>query len=221
MVKYSNYFKNNSSYGTRIAENSPSQDKEMERKFGRYIYPKAKILEIGTGLWTFASYCSHKGVKDYTGIEIDKWIAKAAAKYFKEYSIHGDDAIHFLKKTKEKYDTIFMSHVFEHFSIEEGITLANQVLKHLKPHGKRINIMPNAGCISAGVARYNDITHKVIYTSNSFSQVLLEAGFDRWNIQHFNVYPAGFIKKMFFKLSWAFLSIEHNTFELMSVISNK
>lgn len=72
-----------------------------------------------------------------------------------------------------------MSHVFEHFSIEEGITLANQVLKHLKPHGKRINIMPNAGCISAGVARYNDITHKVIYTSNSFSQVLLEAGFDR------------------------------------------
>jgi hypothetical protein len=81
--------------------------------------------------------------------------------------------------------------------------------------------MPNAWCISAWVARYNDITHKVIYTDNSFNQVLLEAGFKKENINHFNVYPNNFIKKLFFRLSWLFLSVPYNTFELMSVIKSK
>jgi 2-polyprenyl-3-methyl-5-hydroxy-6-metoxy-1,4-benzoquinol methylase len=193
----------------------------MERKFWKHISADKKVLEIWTGLWNFANFCVHKNIKEYTGIEIDKSIAEKLWKHFNTYKIVDTDALQFFENTDEKFDIIFLSHVFEHFTIEEGISLAKQISKHLAPKGMRINIMPNAWCISCWVARYNDITHKVIYTSNSFNQVLLEAGFHLWEIQHFNVLPRNIIKKAFFRLAGLFLSIHYNTFELMTIIQHK
>lgn len=221
MQKYENYFKNNHSYGMDIENNSWQRNKQMDKKFGRYIKSDAKVLEIWSWLWSFANFCIYKWVKEFVWIEIDQWVAEKLSKYFDQYKILCADALEFFEKTEEKFDVIFMSHVLEHFTIEDGITLARHIREHLNPHGIWINIMPNAWCISSWVARYNDITHKVIYTSNSFNQLLLEAWFDIQGIQHFNVLPSNPIKKLFFWLAWKFLSVEYNTFELMSVIRNK
>jgi predicted SAM-dependent methyltransferase len=54
------------------------------------------------------------------------------------------DALEYFDQTDEKYDVIYLSHVFEHFSIEEGIRLARQISHHLTPQGVWINFMPNA-----------------------------------------------------------------------------
>lgn len=201
-----------------IQDNSSKQNKDMDRKFGKYINSDSKVLEIWTWLWTFANFCVYKSVDNYTWIEIDQWMSDKLWKYFNKYDIVCDDALHFFEHSDQKYDIIFLSHVFEHFSIDDGIILAQQILKHLNPGWVWINIMPNAWCLASWVARYNDITHKVIYTDNSFNQVLLEAWFEKENINHFNVLPNNIIKKILSKLLWILLAVKYNTFELMTTI---
>jgi len=163
MQKYENYFKNHS-YGTQIQENSLQQNKQMDKKFWKHIKSDDKILEIWTWLWGFANFCLYKGIKDYLWIEIDRWISEKLCEHFNIYKIIDTDALDFFKKTEEKYDIIFMSHVFEHFCIEDGRILAKSILEHLTAKGVWINVMPNAWCISACYGRYADIT-QVNYSS--------------------------------------------------------
>lgn len=218
MDNYSNYFQQNRAYSQDMRVYSPEETKLMNQRYGKYITPGAKILEIGTGMGGFANFCLSKGVKNYTGIEVDTGVAQKLSNHFQSYTISSDDVFEFFEKTDEKFDVTFMAHVLEHFTIEEGIRLAQLIREHTNPGGVRINIMPNAGCISGSMGRYNDITHKVIYTTNSMNQLLLQAGWTYENIQHFNVLPNSIIKKLFFRISGYFLSIKYNTFELLTIV---
>lgn len=119
-------------------------------------------------------------------MEIDPEMTKMTQEIFPDYFISCADVIVFLKQTDKKYDYIFSAHVFEHFSIDDGIILADLIYSHLKDGGKWINIMPNASNFMAGYGRYNDITHKVLYTENSFTQSLTYAGFSKEKIEHRN-----------------------------------
>jgi len=190
----------------------------MDRRFGKHITPNDKILEIWTWLWDFASYCLHRWVKEYTWIEIDEWLTDKLWKKFNNYKILCVDALDFFQNTTEKFDVIYMSHVFEHFTIEEWIVLARYICEHLAHQGTWINIMPNAWCITGCLGRYSDITHKTIYSSNSFNQVLLRAWFTKNKIHHFNMFPHGFVKKMLTKLLWKFLWVEYSSFQLLTII---
>jgi predicted SAM-dependent methyltransferase len=58
-------------------------------------------------------------------------MAQSTAEQFKPFCILNQDAVDFLKNSSEKFDIIFMSHVFEHFSIEDGIDLAKLIRAHL------------------------------------------------------------------------------------------
>ncbi len=220
METYQNYFQNHS-YWIRLEQNSEEQNKRMDKRFWSYIKADSKVLELGTWLWGFANYCVYKQVKNYVWIEVDKTVADELSKQFPDYTILCVDALEYFDQTDEKYDVIYLSHVFEHFSIEEGIRLARQIAHHLTPQGVWINFMPNAWSISGALGRYNDITHKTIYTSNSFNQVLQEAGIPKENIHHFNVQPRGFIKTLISRLLWKLIAIDYYTFELMSVIWSK
>lgn len=77
-------------------------------------------------------------------------MAKHTQKIFPAYTIESGDAIQYFENNTEKYDIIFSSHVFEHFSIEDGIHLVTLIKGHLTDNtGRWINIMPNAGSIMA------------------------------------------------------------------------
>ena len=176
---YKNYFKNHSYSDIK---------NQFEIYFWTYslnfkndaIKPGLKVLEIWSWQWNFASFCQKMWITNYTGIEIDSEMAEYTQKIFPEYNILSDDAIKYLEKYLEKYDIIFSSHVFEHFSIEDGIHLATLIKEHLiDDTGRWINIMPNASSIMAWLGRYNDITHKVLYTENSFNQVLKMVWFQK------------------------------------------
>ena len=80
-----------------------------------------------------------------------------------------------------------MSQVFEHLTIEEGEELLKLIYNHLTPDGRLINSMPNAnGYYNTPSNKYNDLTHKVIYNVQSFSQMLRCLGFN--NFTHRNSY---------------------------------
>jgi len=96
-----------------------------------------------------------------------------------------------------------MSQVFEHFTIEEWNKLINLFHWSLKSWGLWINIMPNAQSIyNVWYLRYNDITHKTLYTSNSFNQLILNNWFLKNNIIHKNAFIwYNIIKRIIFKIS--------------------
>lgn len=189
---------------------------------------KKSVLEIGCGQWKFTNYCKNIWIKEYLWIDLDKKMVNELKGMFWGYKFLHAEAITFLKNTNEKYDIIFMSHVFEHFSLEEWRELANLIKERLNVGWIWLNIMPNANSVNAGHSRFNDITHKNLYTPNSLNQVLLSTWFNYSNISHHNVFwyykfPYNvfffFAKKiriLWLKIIWAYNEIF--TFEILSII---
>jgi len=145
-----------------------------------------RILDIWCGQWYFAEYCKNRWVKHFTGFDLDSHIVDYCAKILPEYTFSDKDIYEHLLKNKNTYDIVFMSHVFEHLSLEEWIQLTKLIYWGLKKWWQWVNIMPNASSIFfSWYLRYNDITHKTLYTENSFNQVLLN-NFTEENIVHKN-----------------------------------
>ena len=189
-----------------------------------------KILEIGSWQWKFAYYLKEKWLKNYIWLDLDPDIIKETQGKFKDYKFYNISALEYLKDKKYEFDIIYMSHVFEHFTLEEWIKLARLIYQALKKWGLWINEMPNAQSIYyATYWRYNDITHKIIYTTNSFNQILLRAWFKRENIIHKNEYiGTTLIKRFIFKIWYILHKIwmlslwvslkEPHTFNLITII---
>jgi len=189
-----------------------------------------KILEIWSWQWKFAYYLKNKWFKNYIWLDLDKNIINETKEKYKNYEFYNISALEYLKNKIEEFDIIYMSHVFEHFTLEEWIELSKLINASLKKWWLWINEMPNAQSIYyASYWRYNDITHKIIYTPNSFNQVLLKSWFKRWNLIHKNEYIWTtlknkiihkffiFIHKILILWMWLILK-EPYTFNLVSII---
>lgn len=146
-----------------------------------------KILELGFGIGGFTQLCKDLGFTNYLGIDLSSQEVDICSKDFPDYKFICDDVVEYLEKTKEKYDLIFMSQVFEHLTIEEGMRFLKLIPKRLNKEGIFINAMPNAnGYFNTPSNRYNDITHKIIYNAQSFSQLLRVLNIN--NFLHKNTY---------------------------------
>lgn len=169
MIKeYYNYNKNHSSYNENNINKRKYFDKEKI-----YVDKNTKVLEIGFGKAQFTEKCSRKKVKEYTGIEATYSFYKNAKKKYPAYNFVYGGAIETLEKNTKKYDLIYMNQVFEHISMNEGKKLIEKLYSKLEKNGKIINIFPNAAStFSATYLRYNDITHKTLYTENSIRQII-------------------------------------------------
>ncbi len=156
------------------------------------------IIEIWCWKWYFTNFCSKKWFSNYTWFELDEDMLKLVKKRFPKYDFRKDDIFSFLKEQENNLDIVYMSHVFEHFSLEEWKELSKLIHKALKTNGIWINLMPNASApYCSWYLRYNDITHKILYTTNSFNQILNNSGFLRKNIKHKNpIVGETFIKRV-------------------------
>lgn len=189
-MNYSGYFKNH------YKNISDSQIKYSDQYFKNNLWDYINnldrwidILEIWPGQWMFARYVKKLWFTKYTWFEIDMEMMKELKNIYPEYSFYSTDVIEFLKENDHKFDFIFMTNVFEHFEIEKWQILIESILNWLRKWGSFINIMPNAWSIfMASYWRYNDITHHVLYTENSFNHLLLNAWFKSTNIIHKNIY---------------------------------
>lgn len=181
-------FKNYISYQYRRSENINSEEllkKKLKNKcyylnkdIGCYFDNKdLKVLDIGFGYGGFTYFCYSKGITNYVGIDISKEEYSLVRRLFPRYNLKIANVFDFLKKNKEKYDIVFMSHVLEHFNLEDQIKLIKLIKNNLSKEGIYINIMPN-GSAYLGLGLCADITHKWIHSPKSFNQVLLLAGFE-------------------------------------------
>ena len=168
-----------------------------------------KILEIGFGNGNFANFCKEYWFKNYTWIDIDDTFLGKNSNDFKNYHFKKQDFESFLRENKG-YDIIFMAHVFEHLNDKEIKALITWIYLSLNTWWYRINYMPNADShLNACSLRYIDITHKRIYNSNSFEQIILTNDVAFSKIKHFNSFPAihHYIKFIFRSIHRIFLWI--------------
>jgi len=175
-------------------------------------------------------YCKSKWFKNYIWFDLDSHIVKYTQWKFAYYIFSTENIFEYLKNNSNSIDIVFMSHVFEHFALEEWVKLSKLIYSALKKNWIWINVMPNAqSAYNSWYLRYNDITHKILYTPNSFSQVLLNSWFKKDNVIHKNAFIwYNIIKRIIYKLSIVFhkilfLSIwisfpKIHTMDLMSII---
>ena len=103
------------------------------------------ILDVG---------CGNNKVKDSIGMDI--------------VALDQVDVVHDILKTpypfdNEKFKTIYLRHVIEHFTIEEIKKILSECYRILSNDGTLIISVPHAFSLAA----YTDVTHKTFFTFNS------------------------------------------------------
>ena len=84
--------------------------KDLEKYLDKFH--NAKVLEIWSWLWKFAYFCSKIWVIDYTWIDIDDYFFEENKKDFPKFNFIKIWFQEYLKIHKNKFDIIFVSHVF-------------------------------------------------------------------------------------------------------------
>lgn len=116
-------------------------------KFRGTISHGLKILEIGCSNGDFLLKCKHKGMHVF-GIEPDKNAAQRAMKKGLEVLPNSFEES-YPKIKNQKFDVIFMSHVFEH------IQNPKRVIKHLA------NLLDDNGRVVILVPNINSVNHRL------------------------------------------------------------
>ena len=166
------------------------------------------ILEIWVWIWNFTHYCNQNNIKKYIWLDIDKYFFDDLRKNYPYFSFINEKYQNFLEGKKETFDIIFTSHICEHLSQSEIIDLTKFIYNSLKKGWIWINYMPNANAvINASYMRYGDITHRTLYNSDSFEQIINISKVRFNEIKHLNDNPTNLIKK-----------IIHNIFVLITKI---
>lgn len=136
----------------------------------------SRILDIGCGVGLFLEWLAATGFTNAVGIDVDAGQVKFA-RSIGQHAIVAEDPIAWLRM-QEPFGAIFMSDVMEHLPEDQLLTLLRAIRESLEQGGKLIARVPNATSVTSLWVRYSDVTHKRLYTSESLSFVLHEAGFE-------------------------------------------
>jgi len=170
-------------YGKRIYSlNFNYSEKEYRRYVKKFqmIYrrflPKdinSQIIDLGCGAGHFLYFLNSLGYKKISGVDISEdQIEQARRKV--NANLFSAGVFEFLNSDKNQYDLIVCNHLIEHFSIEEFEKLIKIMLERLSANGKIIITTPNGSSIWAGYSFFSDITHKHLYTAESFLGLLYD-----------------------------------------------
>lgn len=169
-------------------------------RYKKYIYPiilsigkpisEISILEIGSGPGYFAKFCSQIWITQFTWLDLDPDVVADTWKMFPAYTFLCQNSSNFLKSHSwDRFDIVFLSHVFEHLESIEASDTITGINLHLSNEGAWVNIMPNAASLNSGFLRYHDYTHKILYTDNSMNQLIKNSLWDKFISVHSNIEP--------------------------------
>lgn len=217
-IFYSNY---HSKFNSLISYADENSLKSLFLHYDYKILPLIKkfekssnILELGCGPGYLLEYLKQKGFNNLCGIDISPEqieLAKSTG-----HNVFQVDVFEFLRTNKNSYDLIFAFDFIEHFTKDELIELSNLVFNSLKSGGLFIIRTPNGQGFFAGTVIYGDLTHQTIFTSNSFTQLMLQAGFSK--VECFENGPIskdwkGFLRKV----NWEMFKLILNIFRISEI----
>ncbi|WP_337872183.1 class I SAM-dependent methyltransferase [Ignavibacterium sp.] len=134
------------------------------------------ILELGCGPGYLLDYLKLNGFNNITGVDISREQVELANS--KGHHVLLDDIFNYLRNSSDKFDIIFAFDLIEHFTKDELLELTNLIFNSLSDAGLFIIRTPNGQGYFSGHIIYGDLTHQTIFTPNSLTQLLANAGFN-------------------------------------------
>ncbi|MSO92299.1 MAG: class I SAM-dependent methyltransferase [Rhodospirillales bacterium] len=171
------------SYGQFKGYTQPRLNPKLVRRFDREFLgitgctPDMAVLDVGCGTGLFLFYLVEKGFRDVLGIDRDPDLESYIPSDIKD-KVRLIDVWRFLESGAEgrRFDCIVMHDVLEHFNFEDGRRLLAALSPVLKPGGRILIKVPNAGSPWGAKYQYGDITHKTAYTPSSMRQIAFASG---------------------------------------------
>lgn len=192
---YESYITNLIGEGHLNSYDSKLQIKYFKKNYLKYM-PKnkdAKILELGTGMGQFYSFCLKYGYTDYEGIDLSTEEIKYVKETInKDVIIHQMDILDYLKNAaSESFDVIVYNDVIEHLYKNEICELLLMVRRVLKKGGVFLIKTPNmANPFVSTAGRYIAFDHEIGFTETSMREILKATGYTDIKIVGTNIYVA-------------------------------
>jgi len=136
-----------------------------------------RVLEIGPGSGLTMAGLVQAGYTHTEGLEGDETLAKRnQTNGLNVHYVPREEVTPYISGRATQYDLIFCMHVIEHIPVDEQLAFVQAISAALKPGGYFVCETPNAMGLAAQYYRYNDWTHRCLFTVSSLSFLLLNAG---------------------------------------------
>lgn len=157
------------------------------------LFPPPKngiLLDIGIGRGEMLS-CMKKWGYDYTGVDISPSTVRFCQSIGLECE-QTNDTIDFLQRKPNFYSLITCLDVLEHIPRQDTISFLKAIRHSLAEGGKAIIQVPNLQSPFGYLHHFNDFTHVTGFVEHSLAQVLLSAGFKKFELHGFEeIYQSG------------------------------
>lgn len=137
--------------------------------------PAARFLDLGCGAGLMLDALRLAGYKNSIGVDISSQAVAAARE--RGHTVVHDEITHFLRTSPDSWDCISLIDVIEHFSPDVSHELLRLIAARLSGLGLLILRTPNALSPWAAHYRYDDLSHKAMYTPNALAALLSLSGF--------------------------------------------
>lgn len=130
------------------------------------------FLEIGPGLGEFVAACGLINKASVDIVDIDNTVLEHVASKYTASHVFQTKNIALIDKKLGMYDGIVGVQVLEHIPPEQYEGMLEVLLRHIKPGGKIIFVVPNANNPLGIVERYGDLQHYKAFTTRSLHDLV-------------------------------------------------
>lgn len=137
----------------------------------------SSVVDLGCGSGAFVHLIRQAGYTNARGIDISREQIDEAIRLGIEGVTHGELLSELGNLSDDSVDVVITFDVIEHFTKNEVIYFAKQVLRVLTEQGIWIIHVPNGEGPFGATVFFSDFTHQVAYTRKSLTQMLRVCGF--------------------------------------------
>lgn len=191
-------FNNKHEVTSLLNKNLRVLNRNFWKYFSKNVSYKSNILDIGCGYGSFLFFLKSHGYKNVYGVDLSTEEIKLCKEMFGSYKLYCEDAFEYVRKTKKKFDVIYLSHVIEHIEKDKLLDFLNNIRKILSKNGLLILVAPNsAAYFNSAANRYGDYTHQIGFTNISLKQILTMTNYS--SISIYNYYGVANMVTVFFR----------------------
>lgn len=160
----------------------------------------AHIVDLGCSVGHFLQVWHDQGYRNLQGVDLDGHSVAIARQRQPETGFEDQSVMEWLAANDRHYDVISLLSILEHLSVDDGLSVMQQLSRIVRPGGRIFVKVPNAGTIYANHWQYDDFTHRTPYTVRSLAQLCRTVGFAGEQLRFFNDHSlaggrAGWVRK--------------------------
>lgn len=140
---------------------------------------RGAILDLGCGHGALIHFARREGYVNIRGVDGSQEQVAAAQRLGIEGVEEGDLLATLSSQPDASFNVVVAFDVIEHFTRDELLGFVDQVYRVLRPCGRWIIHTANGESPFCGRIRYGDLTHELVFTKKSISQLLLSSGYSK------------------------------------------